>query len=423
MTTGTPRGAAKETSEPFRGTVDEWLTGFAPEGEIGRLLGQPSQEQQERGYRHTLREIAQQPVTWLETASAVAADRARLDSVLDEAGVHSRAGSVLLTGSGSSLYAGECIALPLQHALGVPVQAVSAGLLLTHPESSLPPAGPYLVVSFARSGNSPESRAVLESLLGGDTRGRHLIITCNRDGALATGFAGNPRVKAVVLDRKTEDQSLVMTSSFTNMVLAGAFLGATRTAEAYERRVESTARAAAGVLRNHGDGLAGTARSGFHSAVYLGSGCRGGSAHEAGLKMLEMTGGRVFTLTESFLGLRHGPMSAVHEDTLVVAFLSSDEMVRAYETDLLGELDRKELGARKLIVGSGVPRSLATRREDVIVDCGDGLRDADLVVLDVLVGQLLGFFRCRHEGLRPDSPSAEGVINRVVESFAIHRRR
>ncbi len=74
-------------------------------------------------------------------------------------------------------------------------------------------------------------------------------------------------------------------------------------------------------------------------------------------------------------------------------------------------------------MGSGVPRSLATRREDVIVDCADGLRDADLVVLDVLVGQLLGFFRCRHEGLRPDSPSAEGVINRVVESFAIHRRR
>ncbi len=423
MTTGTRRGPTKESSEPLRGTVDAWLSGFAAETEIGRLLARTSKEQQEQGYGHTLREIAQQPVTWLETASAMAADRTRLDGVLDEAGVHSRKGTVLLTGSGSSVYAGECIALPLQHALGVPVQAVPAGLLLTHPESSLPPAGPYLVVSFARSGNSPESRAVLDSLLAGDKRGRHLVITCNRAGALATASAGNPRVKAVVLDRKTEDQSLVMTSSFTNMALAGAFLGATRTPEAYEHRVESLACAAADVLRNYGDELAGAARSGFRSAVYLGSGCRGGSAHEAGLKMLEMTGGRVFTLTESFLGLRHGPMSAVHEDTLVVAFLSSDETVRAYETDLLGELDRKELGARKLIVGSGVPRTLATRSEDVRVESGEDLRDADLVVLDVLVGQLLGFFRCRHEGLRPDSPSAGGVINRVVESFAIHRRR
>ena len=421
MSSGTSSGRTP-SADRLRGSVDDWLSGLDPTQEIGRLLAHPAKEQQAQGYAHTLREIAQQPVTWLGTAAAVAADRVRLDEVLERAGIHARTGSLVLTGSGSSLYAGECLALPLQAALNVPAQALPAGLLLTHPES-LPPAGPYLVVSFARSGNSPESRAVLDSLLQGDTRGRHLVITCNRAGALAKASAGNPRVDAVVLDEKTEDQSLVMTSSFTNMALAGSFLGATRAPEAYEHRVESTACAAAVVLRSHGDALAGAARGGFRSAVYLGSGCRGGSAHEAGLKMLEMTGGRVFTLTESFLGLRHGPMSAVHEDTLVVAFLSSDEMVRAYETDLLGELDRKELGARKIIVGSGVPGTLATRPDDVIVDCGEGLRDTDLVVLDVLVGQLLGFFRCRHEGLRPDSPSAGGVINRVVESFAIHRRR
>ena len=297
-----------------------------------------------------------------------------------------------------------------------------AGQLLTHPES-LPPTGPYLVVSFARSGNSPESRAVLDSLLEGDVRGRHLVITCNRAGALATASAGNPRVDAVVLDEKTEDQSLVMTSSFTNMVLAGSFLAATRRADVYARRAEAVARAAAGLLEQQGDTLARLARGAFRSAVYLGSGCRIGSAHEAGLKMLEMTAGRVPTLTESFLGLRHGPMSAVHDHTLIVAFLSSDPMVRAYEVDLLGELDRKELGTRKLIVGSRVPPGMATRPEDVIVECGDGLADEDLVLLDVVVGQLLAFFRCLHEGLHPDSPSADGVINRVVGSFTIHRRR
>jgi tagatose-6-phosphate ketose/aldose isomerase len=279
------------------------------------------------------------------------------------------------------------------------------------------------VVSFARSGNSPESRAVLDSLLAGDVRGRHLVITCNRAGALATASAGNPRVDAVVLDEQTEDQSLVMTSSFTNMVLAGSFLTATRRADVYARRAEAVARAAARLLEHEGDTLARLARGGFRSAVYLGSGCRAGSAHEAGLKMLEMTAGRVPTLTESFLGLRHGPMSAVHDHTLIVAFLSSDEVVRAYEVDLLGELDRKELGTRKLIVGSRVPSGLATRPEDVIVECGDSLADEDLVLLDVMVGQILAFFRCLHEGLRPDSPSAEGVINRVVGSFTIHRRR
>jgi fructoselysine-6-P-deglycase FrlB-like protein len=422
MSTGTRRARPKEALGLIRGTVDQWLAGFGSGCEIGRLLHRPAAEQQAQGYEHTLREIAQQPVTWLETGAAMAGERDRLRTVLEKAGVLSRQGAILLTGSGSSLYVGECLGAPLQVALHVPVQAVPAGLLLTHHEASLPPSGPYLVVSFARSGNSPESLAVLDSLLEDDDRGRHLVITCNRTGALATAATKNPRVDAVVLDEKTEDKSLVMTSSFTNMVLAGAFLGETDRADAYEDRVESIAGAAATVLHEYGDAVAEVAAAGFASAVYLGSGCRLGSAHEAGLKALEMTGGRVSTLTESFLGLRHGPMSAVHDDTLVVAFLSSDDVVRAYETDLLGELDRKELGARKLIVGSDVPRALASRPGDVIVECGDGLGDGDLAVLDVLVGQLLGFFRCRHEGLHPDSPS-DGVINRVVESFTIHRRR
>ncbi len=421
MSNGTSSGRAPSVDR-LRGSVDDWLSGLGTAQEIGRLLARPPKEQQARGYAHTLREIAQQPVTWLGTAAAVASDRVRLDEVLERAGIHARTGSLVLTGSGSSLYAGECLALPLQAALRVPAQALPAGLLLTHPEC-LPPTGPFLVVSFARSGNSPESRAVLDSLLAGDVRGRHLVITCNRAGALATASAGNPRVDAVVLDEQTEDQSLVMTSSFTNMVLAGSFLTATRRADAYARRAEAVARAAAGLLEHEGDTLARLARGGFRSAVYLGSGCRIGSAHEAGLKMLEMTAGRVPTLTESFLGLRHGPMSAVHDHTLIVAFLSSDEVVRAYEVDLLGELDRKELGTRKLIVGSRVPSGLATRPEDVIVECGDRLADEDLVLLDVVVGQILAFFRCLHEGLRPDSPSAEGVINRVVGSFTIHRRR
>jgi tagatose-6-phosphate ketose/aldose isomerase len=275
---------------------------------------------------------------------------------------------------------------------------------------------------LARSGNSPESRAVVDSLLEHDDRGHHLIITCNRQGALVTGLAAHPRVDAVVLDEQTEDKSLVMTGSFTNMVLAGRFLAWTPRPEAGVARVEAVAQAGAGLLARDADALAQIARSGFRRAVYLGSGCRVGSAHEAGLKMTEMSAGRVLSLSETFLGLRHGPMSVIHDDTLIVAFLSSDSVVRAYEVDLLRELDRKRLGARKLIVGSGIPAALASRPEDHRIDFGDGLADADLAVLDTVVGQLLAFHRCLEEGLKPDSPSTEGVINRVVERFTIHRR-
>jgi len=137
--------------------------------------------------------------------------------------------------------------------------------------------------------------------------------------------------------------------------------------------------------------------------------------------MLEMTSGRVTTLCETYLGLRHGPMSYVDKDTLVVCFLSSDPTIRAYEADLLRELDQKELGLLKLIIGEDVPKEVL-RPNDVAIECR-GLRevgDQNAPVIDVVVGQLLGFFRCLNEGLRPDSPSEDGIINRVVQSFTLH---
>jgi fructoselysine-6-P-deglycase FrlB-like protein len=404
-------------------TLEAWLDRLASAGELGALFGPSWSEQLARGYGHTLREISQQPITWLETATRVVGRLPLLQAVLQDAGVGTSQGALVLTGSGSSVYAGECLAPALQPALGMSVSAVPAGHILTHPEASLPPHGPFAVVSLARSGNSPESCAVVDSLLS-EPRACHLVITCNGQGTLATGYGSHPRVRTVVLDDKTNDQSLVMSSSFTNMVLAGALLGSAREPEAYAARARQAARGAAHVLKTSADALAGVARRPYASAVYLGSGCRLGAAHESSLKMLEMNDGRVWTLPESYLGLRHGPMSALRADSLVVAFLSSDPLVRAYEADLIRELDRKKLGARRVIVGASVPTELASGPEDVVVDLAPTgvTADEDLVLIDVVVGQLLAFFRCLQEGLRPDSPSEGGVISRVVSRFEIHRR-
>jgi tagatose-6-phosphate ketose/aldose isomerase len=184
------------------------------------------------------------------------------------------------------------------------------------------------------------------------------------------------------------------------------------------------ARAAAGILGGRGDALAEAGQHECRSAVFLGSGCRLGSAREAALKMLEMNAGEVWSMAESYLGLRHGPMSALRKETLVVAFLSSDPLVRAYEADLLRELTAKNLGARRVVVGEEVPPELATGEHDVIVDTGPLPPDSHgaLTLIDALVGQLLAFFRCRAAGFQPDSPSASGVITRVVSEFEIHRR-
>ncbi|PYQ47869.1 MAG: tagatose-6-phosphate ketose isomerase, partial [Acidobacteria bacterium] len=200
-------------------------------------------------------------------------------------------------------------------------------------------------------------------------------------------------------------------------------LGFTEEPDAYRARGTAVARLGAALLLEHADALARAARSDYRSAVYLGSGSRYGAAREGALKMLEMTAGRVTTFPETYLGLRHGPMAALGDAALVVCFLSTDPVARAYEADLVRELNRKKLGARKVIVGHDVPADLAGA-EDLVVDLpGLGAIDDDVApLLDVLVGQLLALFRCLTIGLRPDMPSDDGVISRVVEDFAIHRR-
>ena len=419
--TGIPEPAPEGT--PHRGdprplpvSVDEWLASLQETGELGVLLSRPWDEQLHRGYGHTLREIAQQPVTWAETVVRMQAERAVLAASVD--GIE----SIVVTGSGSSHFVAECAVPWLQAELGVPASAVPGGTILTHPETCLPPRGPFLAVSVARSGDSPESRAVVDWLLESRPKARHLFITCNRDGALATAYAGRPGVRAVVLDEKTNDRSLVMTSSFTNLVLAARALGG-RTAG--DGAGHAIARAGGDLLGTHADALASVARSGFSSVVFLGSGCRTGSAREAALKMLETNAGDVWTLAESFLGLRHGPMSAISPDTLVVAFLSSDPRVRPYEIDLLAELDRKGLGRKgRVVVGAGLPPDGLLGDGVLRVDCvaATGCDDGEMAVLDAMVGQLLAFFRCLAAGRRPDSPSEDSVITRVVSGFQIHSR-
>lgn len=409
---------------------------------LRQLSAASGSEQRQRGYLHTLAEIGQQPETWRVTARALAANAPRLIAFLRAARIAPGRGVVILSGSGSSHYVGDCLVLPLQQALRVAVQTVASGSILTHPDQIVPGDQPCLAVSFARSGDSPESCAALDLLLERRPECHHLIITCNGRGRLATSHLDDPRVMHVVLDDRTCDRSLVMTSSFTNMVLAGRMLASLDAPDAYVAAADALADAAARLLACDADRIADAAAMPFSSVVFLASAARAGAAREASLKLLEMTEGRVRTLAETFLGLRHGPMSTVHGDTLIAGFLSSNPVARAYECDLLRELDRKQLGAGKLIAGSAVggisgafPSAEPRRASDVYVKYADrttqlphdglphdGLPDDGLVLLDVLVAQLLAFFRCLEMGLKPDDPSSDGIINRVVGEFAIHRR-
>jgi len=391
---------------------------------IDNLEAQSAASNRELGFVNTLREIVQQPLVWRETIEVLRAAQEQLAGLLPKGGA-AAIQSVTLTGSGSSLFVGECVRRFLQDRLGVACEAIAGGdLLLSRTEAV--PLRPRLVVSFARSGDSPESVGAVETLLETESDCHHVVITCNREGRLASKFTKNPRVTVLVLPDSTCDRSLVMTSSFTSMALACRALGYTEEFARYAEHVEATARVASEILLYSTDALGRVARSGFSRAIYLGGRARLGSAHESALKMLEMTEGRVATMSESFLGLRHGPMSFLREDSLLVCFLSSDRLERAYELDLLAELDKKCLGARRVLVGADV----ATLKPGGNAPGGDALNvswseeiplglDGECIP-GVMVGQLLAFFRCLAEGLNPDAPSPNGVIGRVVGGFQIH---
>jgi D-galactosamine 6-phosphate deaminase/isomerase len=327
----------------------------------------------------------------------------------------------VLTGSGTSEYAGDCVRQLLQKELGISAQVISGGALLMHGGKTFPPERPGLLISLARSGDSPESAAALSQLLDGEAGIRHLVLTCNQRGTLAVGYTQDPRVRVIVLDEATNDRSLVMTSSLTNLVLAVRYLGLLDSPQAYQGICERLGIICWNLLLTNFDALAGVGEKRFQRVVYLGNGVKHGAARESALKMLEMTAGRVPVICENYLGLRHGPMSFISDDTLVVCFLSTDITLRAYEADLLAELTRKQLGFARVLVGENIPVELVQANDVAIETPGiSEVGDDNAPVIDVVVGQLLAFSRCLTEGLRPDSPSVDGVINRVVENFTVH---
>jgi tagatose-6-phosphate ketose/aldose isomerase len=404
-------------------TLEAWFGDCATASPgLAELFAVAPEVQQRRGFHHTLREIYQQPLTWEATAAGLADRAGGLEALLRQSGAFDGTAVIVLTGSGSSLFAAECLTMTLQSSLRLPVQAIASGMLLTNSAIAFPV--PSLLVSFARSGNSPESVEVIDLFLSDYPRCNHLVITCCRDGRLAVKYQNDPRVTTIVLDDRTCDRSLVMTSSFTNMVLAGRRVAVVDDAPAYAAVVHALSRAGRQILLRHTQALADIACREFRAAVYLASGSRQGSARESALKMMEMTAGSVRTFAETYLGLRHGPMCSIHDDTLVVCFLSSDPVTRAYEVDLIRELNHKNLGAAKILVGDAIPPDLLLDR-DLALECPGvtALGDENLPVLDALVGQVLAFFRCLASGLRPDAPSANGIINRVVDRFPIHRHR
>lgn len=358
----------------------------------------------------TRREIFQQPETLRATQALLAAGRGDIEAFL--ALLVARPDlRIMLAGAGTSAFIGECLAATLSRATGRRVEAVATTDIVSAPDLYLEAETPTLLVSFGRSGNSPESIAAVDLVDARVAGAHHLIITCNAEGALAKRRGGDAHV--VVLPEATHDRGFAMTSSFSAMMYAALaiFSGIGASGD----RIEAIARAVGNALTDTEPYMATLAARGFSRVVYLGSGPFKGLAREAALKLLELTDGALVTAHDSTLGFRHGPKTIVNGDTLVVVFVSNDPLTRAYDLDLIAELRADKVAGTVLAISAQ-----GAAGETLAVRGLEGASDGDLLFPYIVPAQLFALHASLERGLTPDTPNKAGTVNRVVQGVRIH---
>ena len=367
-----------------------------------------------KGGEWTAREIAQQPAVWAETQASIAAIAPSVRDFLAPLLARPEL-RIVLTGAGSSAYIGQCLLPELLGALGRRVESLATTDLVASPAQYFQRDVPTLLVSFARSGGSPESLAAVDLADRFVADCHHLVVTCNADGALRRRLDGRPNGLVVVLPPATHDRGFAMTSSFSSMLLAARLLLLPGVAaDAASRLGHATAL----LLKREAFRIESLALQRHARTVYLGSGGLGGLANEAALKLLELSDGAIAALANTSLGLRHGPKTFVTAGTLVVLFASNDPLARRYDLDLVREVCSDGIAARVLVL-SAQPVTI-DGCEVVVVPGLEAATDAELALPYVAWAQLYAFHCSLALGCRPDSPSAAGVVNRVVQGVTIY---
>ncbi|MER5200361.1 SIS domain-containing protein [Streptomyces sp. NPDC002755] len=367
------------------------------------------------GADHTLAEIAQQPAVWREVGGIVADARDSLDPFLEPL-LAEKDLRIVLTGAGTSAFAGEVVRAAVARATGRRVDAVSTTDIVADPHASFPDDAPTLLVSFARSGDSPESVAATRLAEQVLTRVNHLVITCNSAGRLARTHDENAASYVLLMPAAADDQGFAMTSSFTGMLLASLLaLGALDT-DGIEAPAAAAEHITAGGLDRAIDTL--VAR-GSERLVYLGSSSAlKGLAQESALKLLELTGGAVVASSETSLGFRHGPKSVLNDRTAVVVYVSNDPYTRRYDLDIITEL-RAGLAPVAVVAVTASPDGLPEDGTWLLPGLA-GADDAVLALPAVVTAQLIALRSSMARGIRSDNPFPSGEVNRVVRGVTVH---
>jgi tagatose-6-phosphate ketose/aldose isomerase len=377
------------------------------------ILGLKEAELAAAGGLHTAQEIVQQPQTLRAIHALLQRDEARLSAFLLPL-INRRDMRVILTGAGTSAFIGECLVPYLTNRLPCRVEAIATTDIVAGPDNFLERDTPTLLISFGRSGNSPESVAAIDLADQLVAECHHLAITCNAEGALAKRTAATAQGYALTLPDETHDRGFAMTSSFTGMMYAAltALIGTTEMAD----RIDAIASAVEMIVQDHAQTMQALAERRFERVVYLGSNGLKGLAREAALKLLELSDGKTVAIHDSPLGFRHGPKTIVTEKTLVVVFVSNDPYTRRYDLDLIAEIGRDGKAAHIVAISTEPLAAMNT----VLVPALANAKDCDLLFAMIVAPQMLAFYTSLTLSKTPDNPNAAGIVNRVVQGVSIH---
>ncbi len=377
-----------------------------------------SQLKSSGGY-YTAKEISQQPELWVKTYYKLFKEKEKIQKFLNKI-LSKNCPYVILTGAGTSAFIGEALEGPYQKKLGVYTRAIATTDLITHPENYFIRSRPTLLISFARSGDSPESLASVDLANKYCDDLYKLNITCNKEGKLATRM--DPDNSYVfLLPEETNDVSLAMTSSFTSMLLAGLLILDINEIEKLLPLVNRVKDYGNHILKDCTGDLRKLAETVFQRMVFLGSGPLFGAAHESHLKVQELSDGNIICTYDSFLGFRHGPRAVANEATIITYLLSNNCHAGKYELDLIRSVNSTSKGHRSIAIGNGYdPQEFTFDLPIVFTDDISDLPEEFLPVIFILPAQIIGFFKSLSLGLSPDSPSDSGSITRVVQGVTIY---
>lgn len=380
-------------------------------------LGYNDTELKKLGAFHTAKEINNQPDLWLKIYDQILDDRNRITDFLNDA--ISQVNKIILTGAGTSAFIGLSLQGTFFRNLKTQTVSIATTDLVSHPDDYFCCGEPVLLVSFARSGNSPESIAAVSLADDLCKKCFHLIITCDPKGQLSNYQSKFSKHK-IILPPETNDKGLAMTSSYSGMLLSGLLIARIFEIENLKNQVTTLYNYGKLIIDKYGSRLEEIVNNDFTRAIFLGSGPQYGTGVESQLKLQELTDGAIVCKNDSYLGFRHGPKAVTNEKTLLVFIFSNVPYVQLYERDLVNSMKKGKRALFTIGIFESPINDLKFELNIQLSDTGKQLDEEFLTVCNILPGQLLGFYKSISMGLKPDTPSESGAISRVVEDVKIY---